>query len=81
MTSILSQIIEILVGGLTSFGTGIGNGIQSIVQSLFVSVDTTTGAQSLTIFGMLIVTFAAISLAVGITRRLFSWVTTLGGSK
>lgn len=81
MTAILSQIIEILVGGLTSFGTGIGSGIQSIVQSLFVSVDSGTGAQSLTIFGVLIVTFAAISLAVGITRRLFSWVTTLGGSK
>lgn len=79
--SILSQIIEILVGGLSSFGTGLGQGIQSIVQSLFISIDTGTGAQSLTVFGILVTVFAAIGLCVGITRRLFNWVITLGGRK
>lgn len=79
--SILTQIIEILTGGLTSFGTGLGSGIQSIVQALFVSVDSTSGTQSLTIFGTLVTVFAGIALAVGITRRIFNWVITLGGKK
>lgn len=79
--SILTQIIEILTGGLTSFGSGLGSGIQSIVQALFVSVDGTSGTQSLTIFGTLVVVFAGIALAVGITRRIFNWVITLGGKK
>lgn len=78
---ILTQIIQILTGGLVSFGTGLGSGIQAIVQALFVDVDTGTGAQTLTLFGTLIVVFAAISLCVGITRKLFAWVTSLGGSK
>ena len=78
---ILQQIIRILVGGLTEFGTGLGTGIQNIVQSLFVSIDPGTGAQSLTVFGVVIAVFAAIGLTVGITRRLFSWIITLGGRK
>ena len=78
---ILNQIVQILTGGLVNFGTGIGQGIQSIVQSLFVDVNAGTGAQTLTIFGTIICVFAGIALAVGITRRLFSWVTSLGGSK
>lgn len=79
--SILSQIIEILTGGLVSFGTGLGAGIQAIVQALFVNVDSGTGAQTLTVFGTVIVVFAGVSLAVGITRRLFGWIVSLGGRK
>lgn len=79
--SILSQIIEILTGGLVSFGSGLGAGIQSIVQALFVNIDSGTGAQTLTVFGIVITVFAAIGLAVGITRRLFNWVISLGGRK
>lgn len=78
---ILTQIINILTGGLVSFGQGLGSGIQAIVQSLFINVDSGTGAQSLTMFGTLIVVFAAVSLAVGITRKLFAWVTSLGANK
>ena len=79
--TILQQIIEILVGGLSSFGTGLGTGIQNIVQALFVNIDSGTGAQSLTVFGTVIVVFAAVALAVGITRRIFNWIITLGGRK
>lgn len=78
---ILTQIVNILTGGLVSFGQGLGSGIQAIVQALFIQVDSGTGAQSLTLFGTLIVVFAAVSLAVGITRKLFAWVTSLGANK
>lgn len=79
--SILSQIIEILVSGLTSFGSGLGAGIQSIVQALFVATDATTGTQSLTTFGILVACFGGLALCTGLTRRLFNWLITLGGSK
>jgi len=78
---ILRQMIEILVGGLQSFGSGLGSGIQNIIQALFVNVDSTTGAQTLTIFGALVCAFAAIALAVGISRKIFGWLVTLGGRK
>lgn len=78
---ILSEIIRILTGGITEFGQGLGAGIQAIVQALFVNIDSTTGTQSLTSFGVLTVVFAALALCVGITRKIFQWVVTLGGRK
>lgn len=78
---IMQQIIQIMTSGLVTFGTNLGAAVQSIVQSLFVSVDGTTGAQSLSMFGTLVVIFCGIALAVGLTRRLFTWLISLGGSK
>lgn len=78
---ILSEIIRIMTGGIASFGQGLGSGIQAIVQALFVNIDSTTGTQTLTVFGTLTVVFAALALCVGITRKIFGWVVTLGGRK
>ena len=78
---ILSEIIRILTSGIAEFGQGLGAGIQAVVQALFVNIDSTTGAQTLTVFGTLTVVFAALALCVGITRKIFQWVVTLGGRK
>ena len=79
MSAILTEIIGILTGGLTSFGQGLGAGIQSIITALFIDSSGTTPA--LSTFGGVITIFAAIGLAVGITRRIFNWLVTLGGRK
>lgn len=79
MSSLLTEIIGILTGGLTSFGTGLGAGINGIVTSMFV--DSTGSTPALTTFGGLVAVFAAIGLAVGISRKLFNWLVSLGGRK
>lgn len=73
MTGVLTQIIQLLVGGLTQMATGLGEGIIAFVTNLFVSSE---GA--LTVFGSLIVIFAGISLAIGLSRWVLNFCTSLG---
>ena len=74
MTAILKQIIEILVGGITGIASGIGSGLTTLAQSIFLG----TEPGSLTVFGGLVVVFAGISLAIGLCRWVVDWITSLG---
>lgn len=75
---IVAQIVEILTSGLTSFATGIGSGIASAVQNMFF---TGTGEnQQLSIYAIMVLVFGGIALAVGLTRLIFNWLGSLGGS-
>lgn len=76
MTALLTEIIGLLVGGITEFGKGIGSGLSSLVSSIFI--DATGDATKLSVFGGIIVIFAAISLAVGLSRWVVNFVTSLG---
>jgi hypothetical protein len=75
-TAVVSSIIEILVSGITGIATGIGSGLTELVQSIFftTSGDTTT----LSTFGIMIVVFAGISLAIGLSRWVLQFLTSLG---
>lgn len=75
-TAILTSIIEILVGGITGIAQGIGEGLSTLVTSIFL---TSTGG--LSVFGTLVVVFAGISLAIGLCRLIVRWLSTLGGSR
>ena len=80
MKPLLTEIIELLVGGITGVATGIGSGLSELAQSIFL---TTTGSgetavTSLSVFGSLIVIFAGISLAIGLSRWVVNFVTSLG---
>ena len=74
MTEILKQIIEILVGGITGIASGIGSGLTTLAQSIFIGTEPGT----LTVFGGLVVVFAGISLAIGLCRWVVDWITSLG---
>lgn len=76
----MNSIIEILVGGITEMAKGIGGGLSELAQSIFLQT-TGEGAQastSLSTFGVLIVVFAGISLAVGLSRWVVNFVASLG---
>ena len=79
MTTLLQEIISILVAGITGLATGIGGGLTALVKSIFLEVSA-EGAVTLSTFGGLIVVFAGISLAVGLSRWVVNWVTSLGSS-
>lgn len=75
-TAILTEIITIMVGGLTTFATGIGSALSSLVTAIFF---TGTGAdQTLSIFGIMIIVFAGIALAIGLCRWVLNFLTSLG---
>lgn len=77
--SILTEIIEILVGGITGVAEGVGSGLQALASNIFL--DTTGGTQTLSVMGTLIVVFAGIGLAIGLSKFVLYWVASLGASK
>lgn len=77
---IVQAVIEILVSGLTKLATGIGQGVSSLAKSLFFETVTSGDGskEQLSVFGTLIIVFAGISLAIGLSRLIFHWLTSLG---
>lgn len=78
MSAVLSEIITLLTAGLTQMATGIGGGLTALVTSIFLEGE--GDAQKLSVFGGVIVVFAGISLAIGLSRWVVNWVTSLGAS-
>lgn len=76
-TALVSEIISILVSGITGIAEGVGTGLSTLAQSIFLSGDEGT----LSVFGTIIVVFAGISLAIGLCRLVVRWLSTLGGSR
>lgn len=79
MTTIVTEIISILTSGISGIATGIGGGLTDLVQAIFVEVGE-GGAMTLSTFGGLVVVFAGVSLAIGLSRWVVNWVTSLGAS-
>lgn len=80
MTALLQEIIGILVAGITGIASGIGTGLKELVTDIFIQTGA-EGAITLSTFGGLIVVFAGISLAIGLSRWVVNWLTSLGASK
>jgi len=78
-TAIVTEIISILTAGITGMASGIGQGLSTLVDEVFF---TTTGdTKSMSVFGIMIVVFAGISLAIGLSRLVVRWLSSLGGSR
>ena len=77
---IMQAIIEILVGGISGVATGIGQGLSTLAQSVFLQTTGTgeSATTSLSTFGVLVVVFAGISLAIGLSRWVVNFVASLG---
>lgn len=71
-TTILNNLVTLLTGGLTGMGTGIGAGVNNFVQAIAISDG------NMSIFLAMTGIFGGVALAVGLTRRIFSWIESLG---
>ena len=80
MAGILSEIISLLTGGITGVATGIGQGLSTLAQSVFIQTtgEGASATTSLSTFGALIVIFAGIGLAIGLSRWVVNFCTSLG---
>ena len=76
MTALLTEIISLLMGGITGVASALGQGLSALAGGIFTV--TTEGVTSLSVFGGLIIIFAAISLALGLGRWVVNFVTSLG---
>lgn len=76
MSNIVTEIVNILVEGLTAMGTGIGSAVSNFAQAL--AFQGTGENQSLSVYFVLVLAFAGVSLAIGLTTRIFLWLSSLG---
>lgn len=81
MSAVLTELISLLTGGISGIATGIGAGLSTLVQEIFLDgAGTTESPYTLSIFGGVIAIFGGISLAIGLSRLIFNWISSLGGS-
>ena len=81
MVELLQQIIELLVGGISGIATGIGSGLQELVSSIFVTgAGTAEDPYGLSVFGGIIIVFMGVSLAIGLSRWIMSFLTSMGNN-
>lgn len=79
MATVLQEFVEILVSGIVSLAEGIASGVVAMAKALFLNTNATTGAvEGLSIFGGIVAIFAGLALAITITTRVYTWVTSLG---
>lgn len=81
MAHVLQEFVSILVGGISSLAQGIAAGIVEMAKALFLETTESEGVVTVTglsIFGGLVAIFAGLALAIGITTRVYTWVTSLG---
>lgn len=79
MAAVLQEIVTLLVSGITGIASGIGQGVSSLVQNIFLTgAGTSESPYALSTFGGVVIVFAGISLAVGLCRWVMSFVTSLG---
>lgn len=75
--ALLEEMVAVLVGGITGIATGIGSGLNDLVQSIFLTTSE-GGEQSLSVYGTVILVFAGVALAIGISKLVVNWLTSLG---
>ena len=78
MGDILSEFIQLLVGGIKDLASGVGSGVNGFVKDLFLEVDSTGAISGLSSFGGIVAIFGGIALAVGITTLIFHWIRSIG---
>lgn len=74
MSTVLTEIVNLLTSGITSMASGIGAGLQELVEAIFLN----EGGTGLSVFGGVIIVFAGIGLAIGLCRWVTNWVRSLG---
>lgn len=78
MTAILTEFIQLLVGGISELAQGIGSGVNGFVKDLFLITESNGSVTGLSTFGGVVAIFGGIALAVGITTLIFNWIRSIG---
>lgn len=75
-TEIVNEIVGIITSGITNFATGLGSGIQAFAKAL--AFEGEGEAQKLSVYFILVLVFAGVALTIGLTTRIFMWLSSLG---
>ena len=77
MGNVLTDFVDLLVGGIVSLAGAIATGVSTMAQALFLKVEGGV-VVGLSTFGGIVAIFAGLALAVAITTKVYMWITSLG---
>lgn len=78
MPQVLDDFVGVLTTAIGSLASGIAGGVTAMAQDLFLQDDGEGNITGLSVFGGIVALFAGLALAVAITTKVYTWVTTLG---
>lgn len=78
MAQVLSEFVGILVSGIVDLAKGIASGVTEMATALFLKTSEQGAVTGLSMFGGILAIFAGLSLAIGITTKVYTWITSLG---
>lgn len=78
MAEVLSEFVKILVSGIVDLAKGIAHGVTEMATALFLKTGEAGAVTGLSTFGGILAIFAGLSLAIGITTKVYTWITSLG---
>lgn len=79
MQGVLTEIINLLVGGISGIASSIGQGLQQLVTAIFLTGEGTQASPyALSVYGAIIIVFASVALAVSLSRFIVNWLSSLG---
>lgn len=79
MEGVLTEIIDLLVGGISGIASGIGSGLQNLVTQIFLTgTGTAEDPYTLSVYGGVLIVFAGVALAIGLSRFIVNWLSSLG---
>ena len=81
MENVLNDIIGLLTSGITKMSEGVGTGLSNLVENIFLEVSDAGAVTGLSTFGTVVVIFAGIGLAIGLSKLVVHWISTLGSSR
>ena len=81
MVEIVTEIVKGLTSGISQMATGIGGGIAELIKNVFLNVGTEGAIEGLSTTGIVIVAFAGVSLAIGLSKFIVKWAMSLGARK
>lgn len=72
LLGLLSTIISLITGGISGIATGIGQGLSTLTQAIFMNNG------DLSLFAGVVFIFVGISLAMSLCRWVVNFITSLG---
>ena len=75
-TELVTAIIEILTSGISGVASSVGEGLSTLASGIFFAGE--AGQETLSVLGICIIAFAAISLGLSLCRWVVNFFTSLG---
>lgn len=78
MSTALTEFAGLLVGAIQTIAVGVAQGVSEMASTLFLATSDQGVVTGLSAFGGILGIMCGVGLAIGITTRVYLWISRLG---